>query len=339
MVEERKGIALEEFIENVLKDSSGKHDFNVKTSQLKMSPQGMFTTKPMEGSEGFSLEFDDNGFSQVCTKIEVPELYKYAQRLYVQGQTARLSSLFNYHLDEFASTNGDKEWWVRSKDGKCRAFMSDRYGIYDNDFISDILYENFGNRNVDVVGQSFSDSYMNCRIRLLDSYYNAGTKQKDDPLYMGIHITNSEIGLSSISMSLVVYRLVCTNGLIREEKSQILRQKHIGNGIESRDEIAERLTLAFEYAEKNGRGMMEEFSETQHETIEMPMENIQYLSRSRGYSQKFTESVEQNFLEEKNNTRYGLINAFTASARNLNFEQRLDVEKFAGSLIYANLLK
>lgn len=339
MVTEKKGIALEEFIENILKDSEGKHDYNVKTSQLKMSPQGMFTTKPMEGNDGFSLEFDDNGFSQVCTKIEVPELYKYAQKLYDQGQTARLSSLFNYHLDEFSKKYSDKEWWVRSKDGKCRAFMTDKYGIYDNDFISDILYENFKDRNVDVVGQSFDNGYMNCRIRLLDSYYNAGTKKKDDPLYMGIHITNSEIGLSSIGMSLIVYRLVCTNGLIREEKSQVLKQKHIGNGIENRDEIAERLTLAFEFAENNGKGMMEEFAETQNEIVELPMENIQYLSRSKGYSQKFTESVEQNFLEERNNTRYGIINAFTAAARNLNYEQRLDVEKFAGGLIYSKLLK
>jgi hypothetical protein len=140
-------------------------------------------------------------------------------------------------------------------------------------------------------------------------------------------------------MSLVVYRLVCSNGLIREESNLIMKHKHIGIGSEKCDELTEKLTFAFEIAQTKGTGMLEEFAETQEEIITSPMENIKYLSRMQGYSQKFTERVEQNYLEEKNSTRYGLINAFTAAARELDDDKRLDVERFAGNLIYRNLLK
>lgn len=332
------GIPLDDFMKLVHEDSAGKHDYNVKSSQLRMDTKGKLVTKMFEDGEGFNLEFEDIGFNQMCQKIEVKELYPYGQKLYEAGQTARLSSLFNYHLEDY-NQKGDKDWWIRSKNDKCRAVMTERYGIYDNDFIADTIYQNFRDKNIDIVGHSLSDYYMNCRIRLLDNVFNVGKNGKDDPLYMAIHIMNSEIGLSSVNMFLVVYRQVCTNGLIREESNMVFRQKHLGNGTENLEEISERLSRAFEIAQTQGKGMLEEFAETQEEKIEMPMENIRYLSRSQGYSQKFTESVEQNYLEEKDDTRFGLINSFTAAARDMNFEDRIQVERFAGNLIYSNLLK
>jgi len=326
----KPGMSLDDFNTQVIEDSQGKHDYNVLSNQVKMDIHGKLVTKPLVESDGFKLNFTELGFRQMCQKLNAPELSDYGLKLYELGQTARLSQLFNYHLEEINKA-GERDLWLRSKNEKCRAVFSGKYGVYDNDFLSDVILDAFKDKNVDVVTNSISDNYMNCRIRLLDSQFNASD---DDPLFTAIHVQNSEVGLSSVNVFLVVYRQVCTNGMVRQvSKNTIFRHKHIGDGYQNRQAVAEKLNLAFEYTQQQGNEILEEFAQTQSELVEMPMEAIEVLSKGEGYSQKFTERVVQNYLVEKNPTRYGIINAFTGAARELQDERRLEVERFAGTLL------
>jgi hypothetical protein len=55
-----------------------------------------------------------------------------------------------------------------------------------------------------------------------------GTQQRDkDVLHAGVLISNSEVGAGSLSIEPMVYRLVCTNGLI---SGKALRRNHVGRG-------------------------------------------------------------------------------------------------------------
>lgn len=51
----------------------------------------------------------------------------------------------------------------------------------------------------------------------------------------GVVIANSEVGASSLRISPMVYRLICTNGLISGSK---LRQHHVGRGLDPNEDGA-----------------------------------------------------------------------------------------------------
>src|SRR5450631_1830960 len=53
---------------------------------------------------------------------------------------------------------------------------------------------------------------------------------KDDMLYAGVVISNSEIGAGSLSIESMVWRLICTNGLIAGTG---LRRAHLGRALSS----------------------------------------------------------------------------------------------------------
>lgn len=55
------------------------------------------------------------------------------------------------------------------------------------------------------------------------------------------------------------------------------------------------------------------------------------MSKEGGFSGQFTDNVKTNF--DGDGTAYGIVNAFTRSARELPNERRLEVESFAGKLV------
>ncbi len=54
-------------------------------------------------------------------------------------------------------------------------------------------------------------------------------------------------------------------------------------------------------------------------------------------SQKFTDEVLSSYEAEPEPNRFGLINAFTAAARQLAPLQRIEMERFAGTLLEARI--
>ena len=59
--------------------------------------------------------------------------------------------------------------------------------------------------------------------------------RRGDIVQAGVVIANSEVGASSLRISPMVYRLICTNGLISGSE---LRQHHVGRGIDPADDGA-----------------------------------------------------------------------------------------------------
>jgi hypothetical protein len=67
------------------------------------------------------------------------------------------------------------------------------------------------------------------------------------------------------------------------------------------------------------------------------VETICRLAEARKLSLKFTDEVLSSYAAEPEPTRYGVINAFTRAAQKLDPLQRIEMERFAGTLIEPNL--
>ena len=154
-----------------------------------------------------------------------------------------------------------------------------------------------------------------------------------DGLKAGVMIGNSEVGLGSVSVEPFVFRKACTNDLvITQEKS--FRHPHIHlKATELNRRMAEGISHAFEMASS----LLEAFLKTKEEPVPDPVETIRRLANQRKLSQKFTDEVISSYQVESDPSRFGVINAFTSAAQKLAPLQRIEVERFAGTLLTTKL--
>jgi hypothetical protein len=152
-------------------------------------------------------------------------------------------------------------------------------------------------------------------------------------LKAGIMIGNSEVGMGSVSVEPFVFRKPCTNDLIvSQEKS--FRHAHIHlTAYELTRRMAEAVSEGFSLASFS----LDAFLKTREEPIQDPVETIRKIAEARKFSQKLTDEVVSSYLIEPEPNRFGVINAFTNAAQKLGPLQRIEMERFAGTLLEAPL--
>ena len=99
---------------------------------------------------------------------------------------------------------------VRTLDGNARAFLSERYRRIDNAEIAEAV--------LPILAEMPDVRIESCEITESKMYLKAVNPRltaevvPGDIVQSGILITNSEVGMGSMSIQPLVYRLVCTNG-------------------------------------------------------------------------------------------------------------------------------
>jgi len=66
-----------------------------------------------------------------------------------------------------------------------------------------------------------------------------------------------------------------------------------------------------------------------------PVETICKIAESRQFSQKLTDEVVSSYLVEPELNLFGMINAFTDAAQRRTSLRRIEMERFAGTLLEA----
>ncbi len=97
--------------------------------------------------------------------------------------------------------------------------------------------------------------------------------------------------------------------------------------------MAEAVSEGFSVASS----VLNAFLRTREEPIPDPVEAIRKIAEARKFSQKLTDEVVSSYLMEPESNRFGLINAFTNAAQKLGPLQRIEMERFAGTLLQARL--
>jgi hypothetical protein len=75
------------------------------------------------------------------------------------------------------------------------------------------------------------------------------------------------------------------------------------------------------------------FLKSREEPIEDPLETIPKIAQARQFSQKLIDEVVSSYLIEPEANRFGVINAFSNAAQKLGPLQRIEMERFAGTLL------
>lgn len=345
-----------EIREEIERDDVGKHDLTVPIEQLRMNEAGqLFNLElsriPQPQSPNFSTGFriarntealtlNDHALGQLFGRVGIPAQYG---RKVMNAEPSMIADHVNYWIEADKLPNmeshRDREWLIRAKGTMGRAILTDKYTQLDNNFafgaLGSVLNED---DSVKLQGFMLDDRYLNARMTFPSMKVNLGTIQKPDWVFVGIHFRNSEVGCSSVAIDACLWRQVCTNGMIVRVKSKegddrfssFLQQRHSRI---SQNELQNRVSDAISKAVNAGDGAIESFAKSREVKVKSPLDLIKELAKKEKYSQAFTDSVQNSFMSEPEETAYGVINAFTHAAQKLPIEQRLDVESFAGKFM------
>jgi hypothetical protein len=296
-------------------DDRGKWDRKVAGRDLRINPSGaLAVTNGASEAESFALS--ELAVGQLCERLAIPVTY------YRRLPGEMRATVANFDLGRL----GDRPFLLRGRSTWVRAFLSGEYVAYDNRDIAETVAELL--REAEVGIKSFILEETHCYLKITSEEIadvNIGLKA-------GIMIGNSEVGLGSISVEPFVFRKACTNDLVvTEEKT--FRHAHIHlTAYELRRRMAEAVGDAFRLA----AALLDTFLKTRDEPIHDPVAVIRKLAEERKLTQKFTDEVVARYVAEPEPNRFGVINAFTAAAQTLAPLQRIEVERFAGSLLTAS---
>ena len=308
-------------------DDSGKRDYRVRCEDISFAG-GRIAAPQIDdenGGGGFSLS--PLALSQVCRKLGLPAAYlaKCPPHLLDANLNHWLEQQRIGHRLSSADDDPDSAWLVRSKGTKARGVLSDRYGKLDNRQVLDTLMPLVSAGGYGVGLTQLTDESFHLRLVQPAIYRDV---LPGDRLCVGIHISNSEVGLRACTVDALVYRVICSNGLIRKVNSRsLLRQRHL---YVSSERFASLLGEALREAVVVAAGFLEQMALAVRTPVPDPIHAVEVLGDAWGLSQTVRDQVLFTLHGEASaESAYGLVNAFTAIAQRLPGEGRYELETLA----------
>jgi len=149
-----------------------------------------------------------------------------------------------------------------------------------------------------------------------------------DKFTPGISISNSEVGLASLSISAFVLRLVCTNGLISKTQESS-SYRHISTKIlEEFPNVLGKVSLEL----GNKREM---FRLSMDSSVDNPDSTIESFNRQFQLNKIEKEAVDWGYYQDVGDTMFHIINAYTKGAQfnNLSAESSFKLQRTGGNIL------
>jgi len=227
-----------------------------------------------------------------------------------------------------------ERWLLRAKNETLRAVLTDRYTPIDNRMLLRCLHRSLPS-HLKVQWMALDEESFH--LRLFDPTCVIEV-ENGDPLMAGLHISNSEVGKRSVTIDAIVFRQVCSNGLIRLIKGKsLMQQRHIAVA------PAHFVTL-LQRAMQQGLSASQEYLEQMALSAKQPINDVESemkkLVSDWHLSQAFVEQVEGCLLNEERayqNRLFGLVNSLTRAAQGLDAEHRYEMEVLAGKFLERRL--
>lgn len=345
----KKGKSLVELAKTLEDIRENSKDFLVPAAKLTMNQEANleFAT-----GEKAVLEPTDYAHGQIAQYTGVPKTY-YDK---LKGENPKLLSRNVNHGLEKHSADKDKNGkletrLVRTYRNNVRAFLSSSYRRLDSYDMAQAILPILVEKQFEVVSSEITDS--RTYIKALTPKITADVKPGDTVQY-GLLISNSDVGAGSVRVEPMIYRLVCSNGLI---SNSAIRKFHIGKTMAAEDitELLTEETLSLTdqafwaqvrdivYASMEPK-MFETEVNRIREATSVPIKNfdlplvVELSMKTVGVE---GELVKQNIIQYLANgadgaglTKWGLVNGFTYAAQSdiVSYDQSIQLER-AGSKI------
>lgn len=209
----KEGRSLEELARVVTENERSKRDFIADTRQITLEDPD---TLNIQDIGGFSLT--ELAHTQIAQRVQIPQ--KYYDRMRTDAPELLTRNVNHW----FAAAPEPR--LIRTLDGRARAFLSNRYRMLDHyDLLNAILPKL---NKVGCMPESMEITerklYLKCLFPRIEREVSVG-----DVVQAGLVISNSEIGLGSLRIEPLLYRLRCRNGLIAPDGGLV--KFHLGRAL------------------------------------------------------------------------------------------------------------
>ena len=223
----KQGMTIQQAAAEIMRQSEAKADYLVRTDHLHMETCDGVPTLRLLDESGIDrvepLDILTTAHRQMGDYLNIPR--KYYDRM-LQENIDLLAHNVNSWLHQ-----GTEQRMIRTIDGRARAFLSNRYRRIDNIDIAKITLPII-EKMPGVIYEScnLSPDYM--YIKVVNPRLTAEVSP-GDIVQAGVVISNSETGQGAVCVQPLIFRLVCSNGMVVNEARA--RRNHIGR-VNSSDE-------------------------------------------------------------------------------------------------------
>lgn len=296
--------------EKIQHDDLYKWDQKVGGQEIRVSETGKLKVLSQDSKD---YSFSEIATTQMCQKLAIP--VDYYRRL--PGEMK--ATVTNFDLRRLK----DASYLLRGKGDCIRAFLSANYVVYNNSQIMETLTALLADAALSLKSFVLEESHL--YIKLVSEQI----VDEASGLKAGVMIGNSEVGQGSVSVEPFVFRKACTNDLVvAQEKS--FRHPHIHLRV---SELNVRMGEGISHAFVVANTAIDAFLRAREEPVPDPVATIRSIAAARKLSQKLTDQVLSCYGADPEPNRFGLINAFTGAARTLAPLHRIEMERFAGTLL------
>ena len=224
----KHGKTLEELARELYRRNEVKRDYLVDTSLMTMDADAngaLLNIRNDKTGSTLIMNVNEVAHNQIGTNLGIPAKYYDKMR----NENPELLAM---NVNSWFQHN-PKPRMIRSLDGTVRAFLSEKYRRIDNFEIAQAV--------LPIIADMPEASVESCEVTDERMYLKVVNPRlttevvPGDVVQSGILITNSEVGLGSVTIQPLVYRLVCSNGMIVNDART--RKYHVGRGNEAAEDF------------------------------------------------------------------------------------------------------
>lgn len=320
-----------------------KRDMIVPTGLIRHTTEpGGNTLIRVETPQGLQrLPTTENFRRQLSEKLRIP--FAYFERMRLEQP-----ALLDRNVDTWLHQEPELRL-VRTLDGHARAFLSDRYRRLDNYNLAEHvlpMLQRLPEARLESVELTPSRMYLKVITPRVATEIQPG-----DVVQAGVVVSNSETGEGTLSVQPLLYRLVCTNGLIVQDRS--LRKTHVGRCLDAsfdevtlfKDDTLAADDRAFFLKVRDvveaavSEATLLQAADRMRKTLGIkltgnPVASVETLGTRFLLNEQERTGVLRFLIEGGDLSGYGLVNAVTRFAQDVeSYDRATELEALGGKLI------
>jgi len=362
----KDGRSLQELVMELERQKETKKDFIATTQSFQMDAENLWTAddKPTEytlsatsfdptyelpvvynpsNSAHHRFDIRETAHRQIANKVGIP--WKYYQKMLTKQDG---NDLLAVNVNEWFQYN-PKRQMLRTLDGNLRAFLSDKYRPLDNYELCSAILPSLATSGMEIKSCEVTDSRLYLKA-VSDKVQ--GEIRQGDIVQAGVCISNSEIGLGSVKVEPLIFRLVCSNGMISVDHS--LRKTHIGRGFDGDDNMAQeffkdetrkaddaafylkvRDVVAGTFEQTRFDKLVDKMrASAEREITGDPMQVVEVTQKEYDLSDDERGGIMSALISGADMTQWGLANAVTFTSQTVpDYDRATELERLGGEIM------
>lgn len=320
----------------IRENQEAKADFLVSSPAMCLTQAGLDIS-----ADHVVMPLQPLAHNQLADYVGIP------QRYYQKMQDDK-SELLCLNVNHWLAQRSGERRMVRSMGDRVRAILSDRYRRLDHEDVAEAAFPVLmDSQNIELISADITDRKL--YLKAVFPRTEAEVK-KGDVVQAGVVISNSEVGLGALTVEPLIYRLICLNGAIMADSA--FRKMHVGSRYASDVDMAQifrdstreaddrALLMAMQdmirAASKEAfAAMVDKMREAAGSPpLTAPRPAVELLAKRNGLSISEQDSVLEHLIRGSDYTLWGVANAVTAAANDIeDYDRATELQYLGGRLI------